>query len=150
MAVFFWFLSRIRSTSVCKDALTTRSERIILGIATETTMRYDMNNPNLEIEPVYGDVIITFKGSRLVDEELLSKIEEDIIQLGESQPGTHMTLDFKNVQFMSSAALGFLVKLKNSIDSGKGRLKLRNMSKKIYEVFKITNLNKLFTIEISK
>ena len=113
-------------------------------------MRFDLNNPNLLIEPVYGDVVITFKDSRIVDENHLSKIEADILQLGESQPGTNMTLDFKKVQFMSSTALGFLVKLQKTITLGRGSLKLRNMSKQIYEVFKITSLYKIFTIEKSK
>ena len=113
-------------------------------------MRFDLNNPYLLIEPVYGDVVITFKGSRLVEEDQLRKIEADILQLGESQPGTNMTLDFKKVQFMSSTALGFLVKLQKTITLGRGSLKLRNMSKQIYEVFRITNLYKVFTIEKSK
>ena len=113
-------------------------------------MRFDLNHPHLLIEPVYGDVVITFKDSRLVEEDQLSKIEADILQLGESQPGTNMTLDFKKVQFMSSSALGFLVKLQKSITLGRGSLKLRNMSKQIYKIFKITNLHKVFAIEISK
>jgi anti-sigma B factor antagonist len=114
----------------------------------ENIMRYDLNNPHLQIDPVYGDVVITFRGSRLVDEDLLCKIERDILQLGESQPGINMVLDFKNVEFMSSAALGFLVKLQKIIKLGGGSLKLRNMSKDIYKVFKLTNLNKIFTIDI--
>jgi anti-anti-sigma factor len=113
-------------------------------------MRFDLNNPHLLIEPVYGDVVITFKDSRLVEEGQLRKIEADILQLGESQPGTNMTLDFKKVQFMSSSALGFLVKLQKNITLGRGSLKLRNMSKQIYKIFKITNLHKIFTIEKSK
>ena len=113
-------------------------------------MRFDLNNPHLLIEPVYGDVVITIKDSRLVEEDQLCKIEADILPLAESQPGTNMTLDFKKVQFMSSAALGFLVKLQKTITLGRGSLKLRNMSKQIYKIFKITNLHKVFTIEISK
>lgn len=110
-------------------------------------MRFDLNNPYLQIEPVCGDVVITFKDARLVEEEHLRKIEEVILQLGESQPGTNMTLDFKKVKFMSSSALGFLVKLQKNVTAGRGTLKLRNMSKQIFEVFKITGLQKIFTIE---
>lgn len=110
-------------------------------------MRFDLNNPYLLIEPVYGDVVITFKDARLVDEEHIKEIEGMIIQLAESSPGTNMTLDFKKVKFMSSTALGFLVKLQKTITIGKGTLKLRNMSKQIFEVFKITGLNKVFKIE---
>ena len=112
-------------------------------------MRFDLDNPYLLIEPVYGDVVITFKDARLVEEDHLAKIGEAIIKLAESQPGAHMTLDFKKVQFMSSSALGLLVKLQKTITIGKGTLKLRNMSKQIFEVFKITGLNKVFNIEKS-
>ena len=113
-------------------------------------MRFDLDNPYLLIEPVYGDVVITFKDSRLVNEEQLRKIETDILKLGQSQPGTNITLDFKKVQYMSSMALGFLIKLQKTIKLGRGSLKLRNISKQIYEVFKITSLHKMFTIEKSK
>ena len=113
-------------------------------------MCFGLNNPYLLIEPMYGDVVITFKNPRLVDEEQLSKIEADILQLGESQPGTNMTLDFKKVQYMSSMVLGFLIKLQKTIKLGGGTLKLRNMSKHIYEVFEITSMHKKFTIEKSK
>ena len=113
-------------------------------------MRFDLDNPYLLIEPVYGDVVITFKDSRLVNEEQLRKIETDILKLGQSQPGTNITLDFKKVQYMSSMALGFLIKLQKTIKLGRGSLKLRNISKQIYEVFKITSMHKMFTIEKSK
>ena len=113
-------------------------------------MRFDLNNPHLLIEPAYGDVVITFKHPRLVDEDQLRKIGAQILQLAQSQPGTNMTLDFKNVQYMSSSALGFLVKLQKNITLGRGSLKMRNMSDQIYKIFKITRLHKIFTIEKSK
>ncbi len=114
------------------------------------TMRFDLNHPYLLIEPVYGDVIITFKHPQLVDEEQLYKVEADILKLVESQPGTNMTLDFEHVLYMSSSVLGFLVKLQKNIMLDRGTLTLRNMNKQIYKLFKITKLHKIFTIEKSK
>ena len=32
-------------------------------------MRFDLDNPHLTIEPVYDDVLITFKDSRIADED---------------------------------------------------------------------------------
>ena len=112
-------------------------------------MRFELDNPYLLIEPVSGDVVITFRNARMVEEDEIRKIEADVIQLAESEPGTNMTLDFKKVQYMSSSALGFLVKLQKTIKLGRGSLKLRNLSKQIYEIFKVTNLHKIFTIEKS-
>jgi anti-sigma B factor antagonist len=63
--------------------------------------------------------------------------------------GTIVTLDFKNVRFMSSSFLGFLLKFHKSITQSRGKLKLRNLSKQLYEIFKITSLHKVFKIEKS-
>jgi anti-anti-sigma factor len=111
-------------------------------------MRYDLNNPHLDIEPVYDDVVITFKDERMVTEDLLDRIGADIKKLAEqAPPGKWIILDFKKVKFMSSAFLGFLVKLQTIVTQCKGRLKLRNLSPEIFKAFKITQLHKIFTIE---
>lgn len=110
-------------------------------------MRYDISNPQLDIEPIYDNVVITFKDERLVMEDLLDRVAADIFQLAEQLGDKWMILDFKNVKFMSSSFLGFLMKLNTTVTQGKGHLKLRNMSQDIYKVFKITNLYKVFTIE---
>jgi anti-sigma B factor antagonist len=113
-------------------------------------MRFDMDNPHLDIEPVYDDVIIKFKDDRIVNEEDIENLDATILQLVETSPGKMFVLDFAKVKFMSSSALGFLLKVHKSVTMGKGRLRLRNMSPQIYEVFKITSLHKVFTIEKSK
>ena len=113
-------------------------------------MRFDLNNPHLYIEPIYDDVLITFKDERIVDEDHIATIENHIMKLISISPGTMVVLDFKKVRFMSSSFLGFLLKLHKTVTQGQGRLRLRNMSKQIYEVFKLTNLHKVFKIEKNK
>ena len=110
-------------------------------------MRFDLNNPHLDIEPVYDDIVITFKEERIVMEDHLDQIGADIFKLAEQAPGKWIVLDFKKVKFMSSAFLGFLVKLHTAVTQGRGHLKLRNLSKDLYKVFQITHLHKVFTIE---
>ena len=112
-------------------------------------MRFDLNNQHLLIEPIYGDVLITFKDARIADEDHIAKIESDIMKLVDISPGTRVTLDFKHVRFMSSSCLGFLLKYHKTVTQSQGKLKLRNMSKQIYEIFKITSLHKVFKIEKS-
>ena len=113
-------------------------------------MRFDLNNPHLLIEPIYGDVMITFRDARIADEDHIATIEKYIMELVDISPGTMVTLDFKNVKFMSSSCLGFLLKFHKTVTQSQGKLKLRNMSKQIYEIFKITSLHKVFKIEKSK
>ena len=110
-------------------------------------MRFDLNNPYLIIEPIYGDVLITFRDAKIADTDHIAAIEKHVMDIVNVSPGTMVTLDFKNVKFMSSSFLGFLLKLHKAIAQSQGKLKLRNMSKQIYQIFKITSLHKVFKIE---
>lgn len=110
-------------------------------------MRFDLDNPYLLIEPIYGDFTITFKDVKITDEDHIAAIEKYFMDLVDISPGTMVTLDFRNVRFMSSSCLGFLLKFHKTVTQCQGKLKLRNMSKQIYEIFKITSLHKVFKIE---
>ena len=39
-------------------------------------MRFDLNNPHLLVEPIYGDVMITFKDARIADEKRQTQLEQ--------------------------------------------------------------------------
>ena len=57
-----------------------------------------------------------------------------------------IVLNFTNVEFLSSAALGKLITLDRKVKAHQGRLKLSNIRPEILEVFQITKLNKVFDI----
>lgn len=57
-----------------------------------------------------------------------------------------VVLDFKAVEYLSSAALGKLVSLEKKMNLAKGKLVLCNIRKDIYEVFKLLQLGKVLTI----
>ncbi len=61
-----------------------------------------------------------------------------------------IVLDFQAVEFMSSSALGMLIRFYKRCREFKVRLKLCNISRDILEVFKITNLNKVFEIHTNQ
>ena len=65
----------------------------------------------------------------------------------ESAPdGIKLILDFSKVRFLSSAVLGLLIRISKRIYENEGKLMLCNINPKIYEVFKITRLTKVFDI----
>lgn len=66
--------------------------------------------------------------------------------LVEQQQGKGILLNFANVEFLSSAALGKLITLDRKVKAAKGRLKMCNIRPEIFEVFQITKLNKVFDI----
>ena len=58
----------------------------------------------------------------------------------------HLVIDFDNIQQVSSAALGKLVKLRNRSESLRGKLKLCCLHADLRQVFKITMLDRYFEI----
>ena len=55
-------------------------------------------------------------------------------------------LNFGNVEFMSSAALGKLITLHRKLQAVQGKLVLCKIAKDILDVFKITKLDKILSI----
>jgi hypothetical protein len=60
-------------------------------------------------------------------------------------PSKKLVLNFKGVQFMSSAMIGKLVLLNKKAKADEIHLKLCDISPNVLEVFKITRLNKVLT-----
>ena len=58
-----------------------------------------------------------------------------------------LLLNFEGVEFLSSAALGKLIKLDKTVKGAGGRLKLACIRPEIYEVFSITKLDQQFDIK---
>ena len=93
-----------------------------------------------------GDVsVVQFKDRKILDESNIQEMGRELFELVE-QDRRKILLNFMNVEFLSSAALGKLITLDKKIKTAKSQLKLSNIRPEIYEVFAITRLNKLFDI----
>jgi len=90
--------------------------------------------------------VATFKDSKILDEGALDELNVELLRLINDRAGIELLLDFHNVEFMSSAMLGLLGKIHRKVGGLKGKLKMCSIRPQIYEVFKLTNLNKLFSI----
>lgn len=99
----------------------------------------------LKVRERSGVSLIEFSDRKILDEMCIHEIQEELHKLVESSGGK-MLLCFKNVEHLSSAALGMLITLKKRVEDKKGELKLSDINPQIFEVFKITRLNKLFDI----
>jgi anti-sigma B factor antagonist len=102
--------------------------------------------PRLSITDQGGVKMVEFADRKILDELTITQIGEQIAELVKAAPGVKLLLNFKNVEHLSSAALGMLIEKDKEIRQGQGRLKLSNIRPQILEVFKITKLNKLFDI----
>jgi anti-sigma B factor antagonist len=73
--------------------------------------------------------------------------ESSIAELGlEQLQGKTVFLDFQSVDFLSSRSLGTLIKFYKRCKGLRIPLKLCNLRKEIMEIFKITNLDRIFEI----
>ena len=100
------------------------------------------------IKVEYGrDVtFVTFLDERLVDEELIRKLHESLEPVIEKNQTGKLILNFSNVNFMTSALLGLLVRIHKKVCELGGRLQLSNLDSNLYRIFEITKLTKVFDI----
>ncbi len=89
---------------------------------------------------------VEFSDRKILDELVINEILTELVALIEGADGIKMLLDFENVDHLSSAALGMLITLNKRANEANGQLRLAKISPQIFEVFKITRLDKLFDI----
>lgn len=101
----------------------------------------------LDIDAI-GDVTIArFVDKKILDETNIQIIGNQLFGLVEEDGRKRIVLDFSNVEYLSSAALGKLITLDKKVKAAGGKLRLCSIRPDIYEVFAITKLNQVFDIK---
>ncbi len=100
----------------------------------------------LEVEDVGDVAVVHFVDKKILEEQNIQVIGEELFRLVDENKREKMVLNFSNVEFLSSAALGKLVTLERKVKAIHGKLILCGISKSIQEVFKITKLDRIFII----
>lgn len=88
----------------------------------------------------------TILSSSVLNPANVVEFGREVLDFVSGHPGASLLLNFENVDYLSSAVLTELLKVKKATDATKGRLRLCAVSPVIQEVFEITNLNTVFTI----
>jgi len=101
----------------------------------------------LEVEDIGDVTVINFVDKKILDEQNIQIIGEQLFGLVDQEGRRKLLLNFGNVEYLSSAALGKLITLNKKLQGAGGRLILCNIDPQIYEVFEITKLDKLFNIQ---
>lgn len=100
----------------------------------------------LELEDVGEVTVVNFVDKKILDEQNIQIIGEQLFDLVDNQAKKKILLNFSNVEFLSSAALGKLITMNKKVQQAGGKLVMCNIAKEILEVFEITKLDKLFKI----
>lgn len=100
----------------------------------------------LEVEPIGDITVVNFVDRKILDEQNIQIIGEQLFSLVDEENRRKILLNFSNVEYLSSAALGKLITLNKKLQQAGGKLILCNIDAQIYEVFEITKLDKFFKI----
>ena len=104
-------------------------------------------NRRLDLEEVNDVTIARFTDKKILDESNIQIIGNQLFSLVDDDHRQKIVLDFTNVEYLSSAALGKLITMDKKVKAAGGKLRLCSIRSDILEVFKITRLDKLFQIK---
>jgi anti-sigma B factor antagonist len=101
----------------------------------------------LEVEHIGDVTVVNFVDKKILDEQNIQIIGDQLFSLVDEEGRRNLLLNFGNVDYLSSAALGKLITLNKKLQTAGGRLILCDIADTIFEVFEITKLDKFFKIE---
>lgn len=110
-------------------------------------------NPCITIENRGSVVVISFTTRKILGKTYIQQMGERLFRLVDEQGHKNIILNFGDLDYVSSVALGKLIVLCKKCKAAGGRLVICDIpdeypSRDIYSVFEITKLKRLF--EVSK
>lgn len=105
-----------------------------------------MPKQRLRVEQVADVTVVYFLDRRILDEPTIEVIAEQLFSLVDRDGRRKLLLNFSNVEYLSSAALGKLINLHNKLDAQQGKLAMCSVFAQILEVLAVTKFDKIFKI----
>ncbi len=102
--------------------------------------------PQLDFEDHETITVGTIRESNMLDAMNVTDFGNEIVDYVKNKPDMHLLLNFKSVDYMSSAALTELLRVNDAVRKNGGQVRLCGLSAEIRKIFEITNLEKLFFI----
>ncbi len=102
--------------------------------------------PRIEVLQSGNITEVILLDREILDEITISEITDSLFAVVEEKSPVNLLLNFKEVQHLSSSALGALIRLNKRIGETKGQFRLSNIKSSLYDIFVITKLNKIFSI----
>jgi anti-sigma B factor antagonist len=110
-------------------------------------MANETRRQRLKLEAIGDITVVNFLDRRILDEQNIAAIGEQLFALVDDSKHRKVLLNFHNVEYLSSAALGQFIVLHKKLTGAGGKLVLCHIAPQIYEVFTLTRLDKVFNIK---
>jgi anti-sigma B factor antagonist len=101
---------------------------------------------SFKVSESHGITLIVLLGPRL-DEVNDEELGHELNHLIEAGGRKKLVLDLSSVHFISSAGLGRLIATRERVMTGGGKMRLCGIRVNLLEVFAVTNLDHLFSID---
>ena len=98
----------------------------------------------LNIQHFKDVTVVNFAAPTMLDANLIDRMGGELYKLVDDLDKRKIVLDFSEVRFLSSSALGMLLNLRKKASSAKGQVVICSLRDDLLKVFKITRLDKLF------
>jgi len=100
-----------------------------------------------QTDHVDGELVARFKDDKAFQTETINETLASLSDLIDSAEGRVVVLDFTDVAFLGSPALGMLVSVRKYAEAAGSSLRLRGLIPVIREVFRVIRFDRLFEIE---
>lgn len=105
----------------------------------------EANNNYIEVSQNGRATIVRVLEKEMLDPIVITNVTNTLLGIvEENSPLIQLVIDFECTNYLSSSALGMLIKINKRVCQDEGQLKLCRMKPKLYEVFEICKLDKLF------
>jgi anti-sigma B factor antagonist len=102
----------------------------------------------IDVREIDGIKVVRFHDHQLFDERTVREASEQVAAAvpNDGEP-IRLVLDFTDVSLISSSLLSKLILLQRRIDGTRGVLRMCEMSPSLQQVFRTSNLDRLFQID---
>jgi anti-sigma B factor antagonist len=104
--------------------------------------------PRIQVNETNGVKVVRFHDHQLFDERTVREVADQIAAaLPNDGSPIRLVVDFSDVNLVSSTLLSKLILLQRRVEASRGKLRLCELSPIIQQVFRTSNLDRLFSID---
>lgn len=100
----------------------------------------------LNVSEKQGVVTVEFTETKLLDAMKIAEVGQALKDLVMGRERPKLVLDFGNVDYFSSAALGMLVDVQHHVREAGGQMRLSGIKPEIMRIFTLTGLDRVFRV----
>lgn len=103
-----------------------------------------MGSIGVSIERREGVGLVSFQQNAILDTVSIQNLSRQLYELVDAADTPHLLIDFGNVRFLSSQALGVLLTLRRKADKSGTRVAFAALRPELRRVFQLTKLDTMF------